>query len=119
LQSDNIEFTIKRLREPIDSVQPIDTGNKEMSSSEEHFAYEKLIAAMRGLAAGKDLSDNVEANTGRKFMITKVLHDAKILQGKFAEDHVDFVKAAFAKRRLTYPRNDIPACVKALLANGT
>src|ERR1700682_2299361 len=30
LPSDNIEFTIKRLREPIDSVQPIDTGNKEM-----------------------------------------------------------------------------------------
>jgi hypothetical protein len=35
----NIEFTIKRLREPIDSAQPIDTGSKEMSSSEEKFAW--------------------------------------------------------------------------------
>ena len=39
LQLDNIEFTIKRLREPIDSAQPIDTGSKEMSSSEEKFAW--------------------------------------------------------------------------------
>jgi hypothetical protein len=36
---DNIEFTIKQLREPIDSAQPMDTGSKEMSSSEEKFAW--------------------------------------------------------------------------------
>jgi len=74
---------------------------------------------MNGLAAGKDLSDNVEADIGRGFKISKVLHNAKILQGKFAEDHVDVVKSAFAKRGLTYPGNDISACVKVLLANGT
>ena len=74
---------------------------------------------MNGLAAGKDLSDNVEADIGRRFKISKVLHNAKILQGKFAEDHVDMVKYAFAKRGLTYPGNDISACVKLLLANGT
>jgi hypothetical protein len=64
LQLDNIEFTIKRLREPIDSAQPIDAGSK--------------------------------------FKISNVLHDAKILRGKFAEDDVDLDKAAFAKRGLTY-----------------
>ncbi len=88
-------------------------------SAIEEFAYVKLIAAMKGLAAGKDLSDNVEADYGRKFQIIKVLHDAKILEGGFAEDHVDQVRAAFAKRGLTYPGNDIAACVKALFANGT
>jgi hypothetical protein len=72
-----------------------------------------------GLAAGKDLSDNVEADIGRKFKISKVPRDAKILRGKFAEDDVDLDKAAFAKRGLTYPGNDISACVKLLLANGT
>ena len=88
-------------------------------SAIEEFAYVKLIAAMKGLAAGKNLYDNVVADVGRKFQIIKVLHDAQILQGGFAEDHVDQVKAAFAKRGLTYPDNDIVSCVKALLANGT
>jgi hypothetical protein len=85
----------------------------------EEFAYVKLIAAMKGLASGKDLYDDVVADVGRKFQIIKVLHDAKILQGGFAEDHVDQVKTTFAKRGLTYPSNDIASCVKALLANGT
>jgi hypothetical protein len=35
LQSESIEFTMKRLREPIDAVQLIDTGSKEMTSSKE------------------------------------------------------------------------------------
>jgi hypothetical protein len=78
-----------------------------------------MIAAMKGLEAGKDLSDSVGADVGRKFMIIKVLHDAKLLQGEFAEDHVDVVKSAFTKRGLTYPGNHISACLKALLANGT
>jgi hypothetical protein len=46
------------------------------------------------------LSDNIEADIGRKFKISKVLHDAKILRGKCAEDDVDL--AAFVKRGLTY-----------------
>jgi hypothetical protein len=88
-------------------------------SAIEEFAYVKLIAAMNGLAAGKDLYDHVEADVGRKFQIIKVLNDAKILEGGFAEDHMDHVKAAFAKRGLTYPGNDIASCLKALLANAT
>ena len=46
------------------------------------------------------------------------LNDAQILQGGFSEDHVDQVKAAFARRGLTYHSNDIASCVKALLADG-
>jgi hypothetical protein len=44
-------------------------------SSIEEFAHVKLIAAMKGLAACKDLYDNVVADVGRKFQIVKVLHD--------------------------------------------
>ncbi len=88
-------------------------------SADEEFIYRKLIAAMKGLAAGMMFDDYVEEDVGRKFKIIRVLHDAQILQGSFTEDHVDLVKAAFAKRSLAYPRNHIGDCLKALLSSGT
>jgi hypothetical protein len=86
-----------------------------MSVSEEEFSYVKLIAAVSGLAVGKGLYDNVtvKGDIGRKFQIIKVLDHAQVLQGDFAEDHVDHVKAAFAKCGLAYPGNDIDSWMLA------
>jgi hypothetical protein len=69
----------------------------------EEFAYVKLIAALKGIASGKDMHDHIVADGGRGFEIAKVLSFATFLKGDFAGDHVDDAKAAFAVRKLSYP----------------
>jgi len=84
-------------------------------NSNEDFAYEKLIAALEALAKGKGLHESVAVNYGRRFEIFEVLTGASALSGAFADDHIDLVKAAFARTGKRYPGNSIAGCVAALL----
>jgi len=79
------------------------------------FAYAKLIAAADGIATGKGMHDHVTMDFGRRFEIIKVLHDAAAIEGHFADEHVDRVRAAFAKLGRLYPGSRISDCVASLL----
>ena len=73
------------------------------------------MAAMAGIRDGKGFYGKVEADGGRQFVILKILNDASKLEGKFAGDHVEQVKAAFVQWGLPYPGDSIADCVAALL----
>jgi hypothetical protein len=84
-------------------------------NSNENFAYEKLIAAVEALARGDGLHESVAVNYGRRFEIISVLRGASALSGDFADDHIDLVRAAFARMAKPYPGSRIADCAAALL----
>jgi hypothetical protein len=85
-----------------------------MKDAAQEFAYEKLMAAIDGIIAGKGLSDHIVYDYGRLFEIGKVLMDARDLDGEFSASHIDTVKAVFAKLGRPYPGNKIGDCVAVL-----
>jgi len=89
--------------------------DKKAMNTNEDFAYVKMIAVLEALAKGKGLHENVAVDYGRRFEIIRVLKGASALSGDFADDHIDLVKAAFAKVGKRYPGNRIADCVAALL----
>lgn len=76
------------------------------------------MEAIKGIRQGKGLSDRIslESDYGRSFEIAQILKDACNLDGDFAGDHVDEVKAAFVRLNLPYPGDGIVKCVVALQA---
>jgi hypothetical protein len=82
---------------------------------DEELAYVKLISALKGIAAGKGPHDRIEADGGRSFEILAVLHGAAGLEGDFAGDHVDDVKAALAAWKTEHGRTDIAGVAAGLL----
>ena len=84
-------------------------------NANDDLAYEKLIAAMVAIAEGKGLHESVAVNYGRRFEIIRILKRASALSGDFAGDHINLVKAAFARMGKRYPGNRIGDCVAALL----
>jgi hypothetical protein len=87
-----------------------------MTSDSDELLYRKLVAAMRGIADGKGMSERVGLpGDVRDFAISEVLSAARFLKGDFAGDHVDFVKKAFAEVGKTYPGDNIAACVATML----
>jgi len=87
-----------------------------MTSDSDEFLYQKLVAAICGLADRKGMRERVGVRVDKgTFEIYEVLTEALGLKGDFAGDHVDFVKKAFEVAGKPYPGDNIEACVRALL----
>jgi hypothetical protein len=82
---------------------------------DEELAYVKLISAFERHRRGQGTARPIEADGGRSFKILAVLHGAAGLEGDFAGDHVDDVKAALAARKTEHGRTDIAGVVATLL----
>jgi hypothetical protein len=79
------------------------------------YAHKRLIAALHGIAAGKEILDVVEVRPfGQQAHIGLALADARSLEGTFHADHLSVVDAAFSRLGRTRPSNRIDECAEAL-----
>lgn len=80
------------------------------------FAYASLLAALKGVADGKQIEQHVTTQSfGKTARIFDALKEGAKLDGDFQADHLDVVDAAFEKIGHKRPSDKISEVAYAML----